>query len=67
MNDIIEDSIVRYLKERIRSIMNERADYVSTGACQDFADYKHHVGVIEGLALAERELLDVAERLERAE
>lgn len=67
MSDIIEDSVIRYLKDRIRSVMNDRADYVSTGACTDFADYKHHVGVIEGLALAERELLDVAERMQRAD
>jgi hypothetical protein len=43
-------------------MMNDYADTVSTGGAQDFAEYKRLCGVIEGLALAERELLDVAQR-----
>tara|TARA_Y100001949_G_C15734874_1_gene221067 strand:+ start:298 stop:444 length:147 start_codon:yes stop_codon:yes gene_type:complete len=47
--------------------MNERADDISTGSAQDYADYRYRVGVIEGLALAEREFLDIMERIERTE
>jgi hypothetical protein len=31
----------------------------------DWAEYRHQVGVIEGLAKAERELLDLEERLKQ--
>ena len=54
-------------KEALRSVMNDKADDIATGSAQDFADYKYRVGVIEGLALAEREFLDIIERIERAE
>lgn len=50
------------LRRRLRDLMNDYADTVSTGGAQDFAEYKRLCGVIEGLALAERELLDVAQR-----
>ena len=47
--------------------MNNKADDIATGCASDFPDYKYHVGVIEGLALAEREFLDIIERIEREE
>jgi hypothetical protein len=52
------------LRGRIRELMNDRADTVAGGACADFAEYKHLTGVIEGLAMAERELLDIQQLLE---
>ena len=58
-NDLYRDSL--------REIMNDRADDVSTGSAQDYADYRHKVGVIEGLALAEREFLDILERIKKSE
>jgi hypothetical protein len=54
-------------KETLRSVMNDKADDIATGSAQDFPDYRYRVGVIEGLALAEREFLDIIERIERAE
>ncbi len=42
--------------------MNECSDHISTGSCKDFPEYKRMTGVIEGLALAEREVLDWKER-----
>jgi hypothetical protein len=45
--------------------MNDYADDVSTGACTDFAEYRHLCGVIRGLATAERFLIDLAEEMER--
>lgn len=57
------DSNLDFLRSKIREIMNEHADYVATGSALDWADYRHKVGVIEGLAKAERELLDLADRL----
>jgi hypothetical protein len=56
--------ILTLLRQNLRREMNDIADDVSTGACQDFADYKHRVGVVEGLARAERALLDLQEKIE---
>lgn len=59
-----EEQALAYLREGLRRIMNEYADSVATGSCADFAEYKRLCGVIEGLALAEREILDLKEKLE---
>ena len=61
-NDIKEQSLSQFLKVRLREVMNEHADHISTGGCKDFPEYKRMTGVIEGLALAEREVLDWKER-----
>lgn len=63
----MEQQILDHLRSKLREIMNERADYLATGSASDWADYKHQTGVIEGLALAEREIIDLAERLKRAD
>ena len=44
--------------------MNERADHISTGGCNNFEEYSRSCGIIEGLALAERELLDLNKQIE---
>lgn len=58
-----EENALDYLRRKIRELMNDHADYVATGSAEDWADYRHKVGVIEGLAKAERELLDLAQKL----
>ena len=57
--DIVETGMMGLLKKRIRDLMNDKADVIAGGAASDFAEYKNWCGVIEGLALAERELLDI--------
>ena len=47
------------LRRRIRDMMNDYADTLAGGGAQDFPEYNRLSGVIEGLALAERELLDI--------
>jgi|TARA_B100001094_G_scaffold308941_1_gene342112 hypothetical protein len=61
-NDINEQSLSTFLVKKLRLIMNECSDHISTGSCKDFSEYKKMVGVIEGLALAEREVLDWKEQ-----
>jgi hypothetical protein len=61
------DSNLSYLRGKIRKLMDDLADYVATGSATDWADYRHKVGVIEGLALAERELLDLVDKLKEQE
>jgi hypothetical protein len=64
-SDFIGDTLIEKFRSRLRGLMNDRADNVATGSCTDFDEYKHQTGVIEGLALAEREFLDIVEELER--
>jgi hypothetical protein len=58
------DSFVRVLREKIREDMNNYADDVATGVCQNFESYKQLCGLIQGLALAERHVLDLARKTE---
>jgi len=44
--------------------MNDMSDHISGGACKDYNEYAKCCGIIEGLALAERELLDLKSKLE---
>jgi len=60
------EQVLEFLRLELRKYMNEYADNVATGSCQDFAEYKKLCGVIEGLALAEREILDIKDRLENS-
>tara|TARA_R110000803_G_scaffold8737_3_gene28112 strand:+ start:196 stop:393 length:198 start_codon:yes stop_codon:yes gene_type:complete len=53
-----------YLRDKIRAQMNDMSDHVSGGACKEYSDYQKCCGIIEGLALAERELLDLKAKLE---
>ena len=55
------------LRKKLRERMNDIADSVSTGACQSFEDYKRLCGVIEGLAHAERDLIDLRDQIEKTE
>lgn len=52
-----------YLKKKIREDLNDLADALATGLAADYAAYRHIVGKIEGLAQAERHILDLEERI----
>lgn len=54
-----QESFEALIKRRLREHLNNRADDVALGGAQDYADYRHRVGVIEGLAIAEREIIDL--------
>jgi len=58
-------NFVEVLREIIRKDMNNYADDVAGGACDDFASYQKLCGVIQGLAIAERHLLDLAEKADK--
>lgn len=53
------DNMLKALQVQIRNLMNDVTDSMAGGQCEDFADYKYRSGIIYGLALAERELLDL--------
>ena len=54
------------LREQIRKDLNNYADDLASGVCQSFDQYQKLCGVIQGLAQAERYILDLAEKVEKA-
>ena len=55
----------RVLREKLRTDMNNYADDCAGGACRNFDEYQKLCGTIQGLAIAERHLLDLAEKVEK--
>lgn len=47
------------IKQKIRKLLNEYADDLASGTATDYAHYRHTVGIIHGIALVEREILDL--------
>ncbi len=66
MSDAVPNNVFEFLRKRIREEMNEISDHISGGACSDFSEYSKCCGVIQGLAVAERELLDLKQKMEQA-
>ena len=53
------------LKIRLRQLMNDLTDTVALGGAKNFEEYNRLVGQIEGLAIAERELLTLMNSAEQ--
>ena len=47
------------IKQKIRDHMNQIADDLALGGAQDYNQYKYLTGIISGLALVERDILDL--------
>ena len=60
---MIQD-FARVLREKLRIDMNNYADDCAGGACRNFDEYQKLCGTIQGLAIAERHLLDLAKKVE---
>jgi hypothetical protein len=63
---MIQD-FARVLREKIRTDMNNYADDLAGGMCRNYDDYQKLCGIIQGLATAERYLLDLAEKVEQSD
>ena len=57
----------RVLRDKLRTDMNNYADDCAGGACRNFEEYQKLCGIIQGLALAERYLLDLAQKVEKSD
>ena len=55
------------LRDQIRRDMNNYADDLAGGACRSFEEYQKLCGIISGLALAERYVLDLLQKVEQAD
>jgi hypothetical protein len=60
------DQFARVLRDQIRTDMNNYADDLAGGGCRTFDEYQKLCGVIQGLAIAERYLIDLAEKVEKS-
>ena len=63
---MIQD-FARVLREKLRTDMNNYCDDLASGQCRTFDEYQKLCGVIQGLATAERHLLDLAEKVEQSD
>jgi hypothetical protein len=61
------NKFVEVLREKIREDLNNYADDIAGGACQNFEQYQKLCGIIQGLAMAESYLLDLAKKVEEAD
>jgi len=59
----MSDDVLSLLKKKLRGQMNEIADMVSVGSAQNMEEYRKMCGIIEGLAWAEREIIDIEDKL----
>ena len=57
----MDHNFVSVLRDKIRKDMNDYTDDMANGVCSDFSSYQKLCGVIQGLALAERHLLDLVD------
>jgi len=63
---MIQD-FARVLREQIRKDMNNYADDLAGGICRNFDEYQKLCGVIQGLAQAERYIIDLVQKLENSD
>lgn len=52
-------NFAEHFRKQLRQYMNELTDSVALGNAKNFEEYQRFVGQIEGLAIAERELLNL--------
>jgi len=62
---VIVTQFAAEVRKEIRARMNDVADALARGECTSFEHYKALSGEIAGLALAERMVIDTAERVEK--
>ena len=60
-----EQPLFEVFQKNLRMRMNDVADAIATGSAQSFDEYQKMVGTIDGLAIAERELLDLVEAMNK--
>ena len=63
---MIQD-FARVLRDKIRTDMNNYADDCAGGQCRTFEEYQKLCGVIQGLAIAERHIIDLAAKAEKSD
>ena len=62
-----KDETLEHLRGKIREHMNGHTDHMIDPGCETFEDYRYCKGIVDGLALSERELLDMDDMLHRSD
>lgn len=62
MSSMNEQSVFKPLRDKVRAYMNDIADHMAGGGCQNHEEYIRLVGKVEALALLERDLIDYEQR-----
>ena len=62
-----EHAFAEELRKKLRTLMNDLTDQVALGSATSCEQYQRMVGQIEGLAIAERELLTLASNTDEEE
>lgn len=63
----MDERFIEELRKKLRELMNELTDSVALGSALNYEQYQRMVGQIEGLAIAERELLSLAKNSDEDE
>ena len=58
----MSDDALSLLRKKLRQQMNEIADLLSIGSAKNMEEYRKMCGIIEGLAWAEREVIDLEDK-----
>jgi|TARA_R100001460_G_scaffold49719_3_gene87918 hypothetical protein len=62
MSQVVDPNL-DYIKKKIREYMNEIADHLTIGGAKNFDEYQRSVGKVEALAIIEREILDLENKI----
>ena len=57
--------MMEVIRDKIRGYINDIADHMAGGGCQNHEEYVRLVGKVEALALIEREIIDWEQRYEK--
>lgn len=63
----MSSDILKYLLNKIQEEIKVISDDLALGKAKDHGDYKHTVGMIRGLMIANSMIADTAERYEEIE
>ena len=64
--DVVTDNALPVLRELLVETMEELAVYVIDGRCKNYDGYRYLVGKIEGLRLAEDNLVELQRKIEES-
>ena len=59
----MNDDLLKYLSDRINKEIQVMTDDMAMGKAKDFGDYKHAVGMLRGLMVANSIIAETAERV----
>lgn len=55
-----------FIRDKIRAYLNDIADHMAGGGCQNHEEYVRLVGKVEALAIIERDILDLQKKYEES-